>query len=1474
LDSSDNEVPFMTTSGATQKLYEYLTPHMREHLEHEGDLPVADRKSLAAHLHQLLNAYVAYIPGRLVQHQLEEPEPGRVQGAFWNGSLLFADLSGFTSLSAELSVLGKQGAEEVSGVVNQLFNALVDEVLTHHGTLLKFGGDALTAFFDAETLGDAHAHAATLAALAMQQRMEAFSALKTRKGTFCLKLRVGVHSGQVFAAEVGDTSHIELVVTGAEVNRVATAQEIAAPGEVVISDYTAALLEGAVLAPREAGFQLISALPSLEIPTETTNSLRFAEGDGLDTLILLARQVAALRPYLMRGLPGRFLDATIFEVGEFRPVSVVFVNFHDFSAMLERLSDNALCAAQILNAYYRRAQRVVHRYEGIVNKVDMYTHGDKLMVLFGAPITHEDDPQRAVRCALEFREIITEANQEIASILAEHERQDMLMDEEHAHHMHLQQRIGINTGTVFAGRVGGARRYEYTVMGSAVNLSARLMSATEDETILLSPETSMFVERQIALAKQPPLKLKGLPEPVEPFRALHALDVERSPVNAASFGISRAPLIGRERLLIQLKQEAVTALRGSGRVVALVGDAGIGKSRLVEELMQSLVMATFVETGLAVPDFQIYTNDCQSYEQSMPYAALRKPLRNLLRFGQNGYPQQQTSSSEHLFTSIETTVQQLAPDMVRFTPLLSDALGVVLPQSPLTESLEAEQRHDRLQELLVALLKGFAAQEPLLLSLEDIQWADASSLELLGRLSQEVERTPLLILLNYRPDPPIDEPWRKLAATTRVALHELPLEESEKLLAGMLGGPPPPEILPLLERTQGNPFFIEELVRAFITSEVLARTEAGTWHLTRPLDQVTIPTSIEGLIYARLDRLHEKLYELVQVASVIGRRFSRTILEQVYSTPDLIDEGLQSLIDGEMIAPDLQDTVQDTTYIFRHALLRDVAYEGILYSRRRNLHRRVAYSLENVTSGGYREDFLTLLAQHYLLAEEWMFTFYYHRAAGIYAQQRYANREALALYATCLDVAPHLEQEPWCAAEDQVNSSLFALFCPVFPIQTQIAEMRERSGYLHALLGEGEQAETSYLTALKQVTDLQENQKQWKLSDAHRAELKTQLSNTVIRLHRHMATLKEQHGSYETAFEWLEHGMSKATSEAWNELARCYLLGARIYYYQAEFDRSMEWARMASTIAERLGNNVDQAHALLRMGILWCEQGDLAQAIPVQEKACALFEEENILTGLHYALNDLGLTHDRIGRWDEAVQYYQRSLEISESIGDVYAMARASNNLALVRLAQGELQRASDLYEYSCEQFRRAGSEQGVALTTLNRGEVLLLQGEPEQALLLLNESVAILERINARIDLPEALRLSAEAMLQMNRFDEATSYATRAAEIASELGMSLDECIIWRTLGQIALHKGDFTSAIEHFEQSRAGLELQGERYELGKVLFCQARLTYMQGDTAQADQLLQQAKDIFVELDAQRDLEQLEAFAQERESVATLQR
>ncbi len=1459
------------------RVYDYLDADMRARFAQNGHLSPEDRSALAQILRRELASYAAYIPSNVVLRQLANPQPFQISGEFWEGSILFADLSGFTYFCEQLSVLGKQGAEEVSTVVNQLFNALVaqviayqGELLSYNGELLKFGGDALTAFFNAETLGPAHAAAATLAALGMQEKMAAFSQLETRLGAFQLRLRVGVHSGRVFAAEVGDTDHIELVVTGGEVSRVARAQQIAAPGDVVISDQTALLLDRPQLLPRQAGFYEVRGLAGVTLPPSQTLSFN-ATHDDMCALELMVQQLTALRPYLVRDLPRRFLEETQAEIGEFRPVTVLFIHLQDFGNLLPLFGDDAMLAATALNTYFRRVQALIHRYGGIINKVDMYTSGDKLMALFGAPSAHEDDPQRAVRCALELETTLAEVNAEIADLLQLHglyqpyqpggKGDDQTAYGSGAGDIVLRQRIGINTGTVFAGRVGGARRYEYTVMGPAVNLAARLMESAGEGDVLLSPETRREVEHEVLVVEQAPIAIKGIDAPIVPARALNE---EYVPATIRKASFSHAPLIGRDADLALLVHTARQALKSSGRVMAVVGDVGLGKTRLAEELVRSLVLDSIsLEPEHTVPSFRICTGEGQSFKQSIPFITLRPPLNHLLGVTMRHDRLRDEGDYEKMYLQFQSRVDQLAPEFSHFMPLLGDVLGITLPETPLTRSLSPEQRHDRIQELVVALFLGAAAEEPLLLVIDDVQWADMASQQLLAQLAQLAGSVPLLLMVCYRSDSPVAEPWKTLDSTLRLELHELSPEHSAALIEALLEGTLPLGMEMLLERTQGNPFFIQELVRALVSSGALAQDGRGRWMLTRPADQVALPTSVEGLIMARLDRLSEPYYELVQVASVIGQRFTLPILEGVYRNNNHVDDGLRYLIEADII--ELDDQHEEPTYLFRHALLHNVAYEGILYAQRRELHRRVAQHIEALNLG-HSDEHIILLTRHYLLAEDWEPAFRYHVKAGIQAQQRHANQDALDLFKSALEIAPHLHTKSDngpLVNGPLVTVDLFTALKPQYALILQVIEIYERTGYIFTRMGEHEPAMAAYQEGLQLLNLLDAEQERCVQAQIACTLPKIDFLMTSVRIYHQLAALEEQRANYDQAFTWLHLGMEHITTESHSELARYYVLGARIYLGQGQFDEALDWARMGFAVAEYLDNVTDQAHALLLMGTLWRDKAQFALSIPALEQARDLLDQLKDAPRLGEVLRSLGDAYRNVGRWQDAIKCYQKSLQISENIGDVLGKANTSNNLALVMVGRGELDFATELFTYSSEQFRHVGSLLGLAITGCRQGEVLMLQGKPRDAFHLLRVSITSLENLHARSFLPEALRLAAEALLLQEETEAAAAYAHRSLEIAIDMGMTGEEAIMYRVMGQVALNRHDLGAASEYLRRSHTMVHQLDNQYELGKVLYWQAQLAYAQGNPDTAAALLREAEQVLKALRARRDIDIVRTFA-----------
>ncbi len=1337
-------------------------------------------------LRAALAAISSYVPAPVLRAQLQRPAPGQISGAFWHGSILFADLSGFTALSGQLSTIGKQGAEEISALITALFGALTEEIHAHGGSLLKFGGDALTVFFDADALGHAHAALAASAALAMQRRMADFAAVSTPVGTFCLRLRIGVHSGPIFAAHVGSPEHIELVVTGHHINRVATAQEIASPGEVVISDTTLAQMHTAVTSERQNGFFLLtSAAPP---PLPTTSSLA-APADAQAPLPQLLDLIAALRPYLPYGLPQRFLSGDAASTGEFRPVTTLFANFWPFSQFLDLLGDDTETAALVLNAYYRRAQETIHRYGGIVNKVDMYTHGDKLMALFGAPVAHEDDTERALCAALDLREALVEANGEIAQLIADWR---LRIADYGTDHLLLSQKIGINTGVVFAGTVGGAIRHEYTVMGQPVNLAARLMGVAAEGAVILSPSTRRAVAHRAIVRDLPPVLLKGVIDPVPLAEALGLLSFAHTLRNAP---VAQG-LVGRDNELGRLLAAGRDAMTGAGRVVALAGAAGTGKTRLIDEALLHLGTPTTV-----------YRVGSQSYMQTSPASTLRALLRVFFA------PELAALIPAE---AVALRLDDLAPEVSRFAPLLGELLGLPINETPLTAALTPEQRVERLRDLVLALLRGAAIRHPSVIVLDDLHWADAFSLDLIGSLVAGLADVPLLVALGYRPDPAFAEPWRDLAHGLYIEVGELSAQESAALLEHLLDDQPPPELLALLEKTQGNPLFVEELVQSLRETGDLVRDEGG-WHLRRSPDAMGVPDRVEGLITARLDRLEERARETLQVAAVVGQRFAYPVLAEVMAQAADLARQIERLDGASMIAPDVPSLVN--TYFFRHALIRDVAYDALLFARRRELHRRVARVIAQFDDS-QSDELLALLARHYLLAESWPEALLYHLRAGRAAQRRYANREAITLLRQALRI---------------IDSGVIA-----DPGHRDATEIHERLGWLHVLGGAYDVALAHYHQALA-------------LTPAESLAIQ-------LRLHHHIAQIYEKRAEFETAFVWIDRALALPNAAQNPAAVRCLLLGAGLHQRQGHYAQALAWGERALKSCETNGHAHLQGEALMLLGGTYSLLGDYAHAHALTTRCLELATQSGDLNRLADAHNNLALINHDLGHLDDAMAHYSAGAELKRAIGDVYGEAIIANNLGDLLKLRGDLDGAVVQFQRGLAIFERLGSAYGTGALRMNLGASHLLRGDLTAAAADLDRAAELFERAGAEDFLPELTRHQADLALRRGDLTAALALAEQALAIAMRLDASAEEGICRRVLAEMLSATGDPTAAWEQLALTLAILHESDNPYEIARALLAMAELAPAFGRIADGRAALDEALPALRALGARRELAEAE--------------
>ncbi|MBM4466215.1 MAG: tetratricopeptide repeat protein [Chloroflexi bacterium] len=679
---------------------------------------------------------------------------------------------------------------------------------------------------------------------------------------------------------------------------------------------------------------------------------------------------------LKRLVPKEFAErllATRGKVGsERRMVTILFSDVKGSTAMAEKLDPEEVM--EIMNGAFEFLIPPVYRYEGTLARL----MGDAILAFFGAPIAHEDDPERACRAALE---IIEGAGRYAARL----ERERGIRG--------FNVRVGINTGLVVVGEVGSDLRVEYTAMGDVVNLAARMEGAAEPGTILITEETHKLIAPLFEAEFLGPIQVKGRTEPVATYRVLAAKEVAGKVRGIAGL---ESPLVGREAEFGALG-EAVERLRvGVGGVVTIVGEAGIGKSRLVAELRKQ-----------ASADLQWVEGRCLSYGTSIAYLLWLDVLRGLL-----GVTAEATPLAVR--DVLRERIQSLCPQ--RFTevyPYLARLMSLPLDEEAESalRGLAGEQLKQATFRAVETLIECAASDRPLVLVGEDMHWSDPTSLELLETLLALTDRAPLLFIFLFRPL--IEHgSWRVKESATRLYRHRhtdlwlgpLSAGESERLVGNLLGVEGLPQKLKwrILSDTEGNPFYVEEVLRSLIDDGAIVRDEAsGRWQATREVADIPIPDTLQGVLMARIDRLQEETKRVLQMASVIGRIFLYKVLAAIAEEERELNKHLVTLQREEMIRE--RARIPELEYIFKHHLTQEAAYNGLLKKQRRVFHRQVAETLEQMFPERIEEQ-VGLLAHHWERAGEPQKAIHYLLQAGQKAVRVSANQEAIAHFTKGLEL--------------------------------------------------------------------------------------------------------------------------------------------------------------------------------------------------------------------------------------------------------------------------------------------------------------------------------------------------------------------------------------------------------------------------------------------------------------------------------------
>lgn len=1056
--------------------------------------------------------------------------------------------------------------------------------------------------------------------------------------------------------------------------------------------------------------------------------------------------------------------------GERKHVTVLFSDLSGYTAMSERLDPEEV--KRIMSWIFGEVAQIVTKYEGFIEKFI----GDAVMALFGVPQTHEDDTLRAIKAAIEIHTKIDS----ISSHLKEKIAQPILMHS------------GINTGLVVTGKAD-IDKGTHGVVGDTVNLASRLADKAKPGEILISLDTYRLSASYFKFKKIESLSIKGKEKPVSAFKVEDELRF--ATLYEASAKQRLTVFTGREQELASLQSCLKKTFAGEGQFITIVGEAGAGKSRLLYEFLNSIDKKTF----------EVWQGYCQSFWSAANYFPFIKMLRIGLHLTEE-------TNVKDLHSNAASNIRAINGKLEKYLPYYMNLLSIPSKDHLLPEHIEGQELQFAFQSSIAAICTCKSEKQPLILILEDWQWADQASISTLEHMISLISKYPLMVITVYRPV--YSANWGNWSHHTPLVLKSLEDSDSENIVKSALGAGRLPEGLMKLitKRTGGNPFFIEEICRSLIEDGVIEVHEDKHAILSQSLETLTIPEKVQAIIGARFDRLDIDAKKVLRIASVIGRRFERHILEKIYKGKILLSEVLSNLKALEII----QQTrvFPESEFWFKHALTKDVVYNSLLIQRRKVLHKHIGEIIEEHNSKRI-EEHVNLLQYHFSMAEDWSKAVQYGRMAADKATKLSQFQETVDLLEQVLDWLLYIP-------EDRLR------------LETQIDILLQQER-LYETLGQRDKQQK----IIDKLTTLAQSEKD-----------QATLSEIYIR----QADLYTQLSKYDKAERALNDAIfqCRSISDSLGESRALRSMGF-LRWHQIRYDDAIKCNEEALAIDRQREDPMTIATDLTNLGAVWRNIGDLDRSLKFLNEALEIYETKNKLGKLAFTLYSIAHVYQDRNESDNALTKYEQAHEIFEQYNDRIMSSRAVAGIAGIYRKQGKIHESLNLYQDVVKATREVQYRQGLSHALDAAGELLLILNSPRKALNHFIESTKVfaeLKDIQSEAEIWHKIGNIYTERLDQHRL------AIEAWAKKKELQILInDYCGAIETLermAELARKKlDDSTLAIRYFQDAlKIALHTENHRKQ-GKLLNTIGILQWHQKEYARALKNYEKAYEIYFNLE-----------------------